>query len=72
MADIDITSDSELMVAQVEAQNDTAAEFIDAFVPAREGAEYTVVDSGRLIVHTDDVDAFIEAAQKSGLTTEHV
>lgn len=70
MTDMTITVDGELMVAHIEAENGDATEFIDAFVPKREGAEMSVVDSGRIMLHSDDVDAFVAEAREDGFEVE--
>lgn len=61
--DIELTRDDELMVVQAEAQTDEGTEFIDAYYNDR----LTVVDEGRIILHTDDEPAFKLAANAKGL-----
>lgn len=71
MGDVEIQRDGELMVAHIAAQTMEAVEFIDSYLPSRVD-RIAVVDSGRIILHTDDAEAFVKAAEKSGLEVEEV
>lgn len=66
MPDIQMTRDGELMVAHAEGLTDAGTEFIDAYLPSRVD-RIVAVDSGRIIIHTDDEAAFVEAAKLRGL-----
>jgi hypothetical protein len=55
-----------MMVAHFEGQTEAGTEFIDGYTNAR----MVVVDSGRIILHTDDEAAFVEAAKARGLDIE--
>lgn len=70
MTDIEITTNSELMIAQLEAVSPEGRDVIDAFIPKRGGAEYSVMDSGRILIHTDDLDDFKAVSERAGLTSE--
>lgn len=52
------------MVAQVEARSERGTDFLDAYCPDH---EYTVVDSGRVIVPQDRLPALLAAASAQGL-----
>lgn len=66
MNDIEVQSSGELMVAHIESQTEAATEFIDSYV----SETMSVVDSGRIMLPTDDVDTFVEAAKAQGLKVE--
>lgn len=66
--DLTITRNAELMVAGVDAETDRGIDFVDAWLP-QEDAEYTVVDSGRLVIHEALLPELREAARRAGLTT---
>lgn len=68
MSDILITSNSELMVFQAEAQNEAAIDFIDGFLPA--DAHLVVVDSGRIVLPAHVEAEMTAAAKQAGLTVE--
>lgn len=70
--DLTITTDSELMVAHIEAQTDDATEFVDAYLPAGNPDRMTVVDSGRIVLDTGGAIAFVAEAKQRGLTIEKV
>lgn len=67
MADITVTRNSELMVAQAQGENDDGIEFLDGYMP--EG-DYTVVDSGRIIIPEGSIDDLLNAANEKGLSVE--
>jgi hypothetical protein len=64
--DIDVTSDSELMVAQAEGLTDAGVDFVDRFTTP----QMEVPDAGRIIVPTDVVPALLDAARQEGLQIE--
>lgn len=70
MTDFKILRSGELMVVHIEAQNYDATEFLDAFFPKRKGAEMSVLDSGRIMLHEQDLDAFIAEATADGFKHE--
>lgn len=70
MAEIEATRSGELMVVGVQAQTEEATEFIDFYFPKRKDAKWTVVDSGRILLETRDLDAFIAEAKHDGLDVE--
>lgn len=61
--DITVTRNGELMVAGIQGENYDGIEFVDAWMPV---GEYTVVDSGHIIVPEEMVEAFIEHARLDG------
>lgn len=64
MPDIEITRDSELMVAQAYALTEQAVDFIDGWM----GHEYVVVDSGRIIIPEGELEEFVKIASGYGVT----
>jgi hypothetical protein len=70
MADLTITRNGELMVAQIEGATDDGTEFVDAYI----GDPMTVVDSGRILLPIGSLPAFEFAARERGLslTSEEV
>lgn len=60
-----VLKDDELMVAHVEGDDEASIDFLDAYMPGR--AEFVVVDSGRLIVHTDDLETLVSVAKCRGI-----
>lgn len=65
MPDLSVIEDGELMVAQVEGSSDSGNDFLDAYCPAH---DYTVVDSGRIIVPQEHLPKLLAAAAEQGLT----
>jgi menaquinone-dependent protoporphyrinogen IX oxidase len=73
MPDLTITRSGELTtVAGVDGETAAGVEFVDAWFPTRPGAQCTVVDSGRLVIEADDVDAVVAGASAKGLEVEVV
>lgn len=75
MADITVTRSrapgGNEPMAIVTAETDPAHDFVDGYMPAHVLAEYTVVDSGRIILHADeDIADFLRVARESGFTCE--
>lgn len=66
MNDIEVQSSGELMVAHIEGQTEAATEFIDAY----QSETMSVVDSGRIMLPSDDLDTFVESAKAQGLKVE--
>ena len=62
--DLAVIEDGEFMVAQVEARSERGTDFLDAYCPDH---EYTVVDSGRVIVPQDRLSALLAVAAAQGL-----
>lgn len=67
MTDLTFTRSGELDLTQVQGNTDDGVEFVDAY-PA---SMMEVVDSGQIIVPTDDVAAIERAAAERDLTFEH-
>ncbi len=64
MRDIEIMRDTELMVAHIQGETDSATEFIDAYTVA----DLFPVDSGRIILPEPGLHAFTKAARERGFT----
>lgn len=62
--DIEVKTDSELMVAHIEAQTDEGQEFVDAYTVE----DLIVIDSGRIIIPTEKLQEFGESAIIVGIT----
>lgn len=69
MSDIEILRSGELMVSHVSGETDAGIEFVDGYMPG-EGANLSVVDSGRIILPNDAIDSLVEACKEQGLTVE--
>lgn len=67
MSDLEVIMDGELMVAQVEGLTEVGVDFLDEYTPS---FEYTVVDSGRLIVPQVNLPELLAAATQAGLSSE--
>lgn len=63
-SDLSVIEDGEFMVAQVEGLSDSGSFFVDAYSPPH---EYTVVDSGRIIVPQEHLWRLLATAAKQGL-----
>jgi hypothetical protein len=74
MADITATKSGETMITGVNAETEAGVEFVDAWFPTRQGAtaNCTVIDSGRLLFETKDLDQFLQDALAKGVSVEVV
>lgn len=64
MSDFNILRDNELMLAHIEAKDESGADFIDSWLHG----EFTVLDSGRILIPESSFPRFILDAKKVGLT----
>lgn len=64
--DIEVTRDrtGETMVVHLEGLTEAGTEFLDAYNPL----EMVVVDSGRIIIPEQNLDALMESCKRDGLT----
>jgi hypothetical protein len=69
MADLEITRDGELMVAQIQGASEEGVEFVDAYFATD---DIIVVDSGRIIVPLNGLENVYRAAREDGLNWELV
>jgi hypothetical protein len=65
MPDVVIERASEKL-AVVSGETDEGLDFVDAYM----GAEFVVIDSGRITLADKDVGSFIAACKEQGLTVE--
>lgn len=67
MKDLTFTRSGELYVTGIDANSEAGVEFVDSILRG----SLVVVDSGRVIVKTDDVPGIERDATDAGLTVEH-
>lgn len=65
MPDLTITRNGELMIAHIEGDTDAGIEFVDAYMP--DGVEFSVIDSGRILLRDEAIEALTTAARNEGL-----
>ena len=68
MPDLIFSRSGELDVTQVQGETEEGVDFVDAYVGP---GEFTVVDSGRIIVPTANVPEVVAGAVEEGLSFEH-
>jgi hypothetical protein len=65
--DIEIHLDGELEIVQVEAQTEAGEDFINAYMPDRAG-RIQVLDSGSIIIPSDELTEFARQCEQRDLT----
>lgn len=68
--DVEITRDSELMVAGIVGNTEAGIEFVDAWTPRSPAVEFVVVDSGHIIVPEAEIESVVASAAERGLSVE--
>lgn len=68
-ADVEVTHDKTRAVAHVEGMSEEGIEFVDAYFP--KGA-YEVLDAGRIVIASAEVEEFATDAKVRGVSVEVV